>query len=595
MGYFLRRRRTFPPAHRCLVVAPLLGLLSAAPARAQTTQPAAQGWAGWAQCQIAIQGPGYSHNETHLWTITAAGAKQANMEIYPTTWTVTGGGSLQRVNGPTTVSAQWTGSGTLQNVTIGFTLHLDRITFQRWTGHGPVRGAFTGTEVSTTNGNARSRFVVLDVQQWSFPAGEGAITSTRMNGSSTLPFDGLRGPMNPPSGAMGTATCSWDFARGGSTPAPAPVVTTPAAPPSGGSVSGGAPSGGAGGTGSTTSGSAGGPPANATAGGAGTGGGNTGGTGSGGRAGGSGRSGNVAVGPTTADLAISFFGTSDPTGLTVPSSWPANGTARYGLGVVNLGPGSADGTTITVPASVGLTKTSVSCAGQQGVQFTSPTVAQIESGFAIATLPGGLFLTCQILATVTGAAGSSVTMSVDVTAPGGVSDPNPGNNTAAKTVPIIPASSAAAPPPGGANADLQITLVPSDPATSQPVTSWPAGGTGRYAMTVRNNGPGDVSRALFTVSASAGLTYPWGMNGVCPPPTSCPGFGMPLLQGGVTIPGLPAGASFQITLSGSVSGAVGTSVGVTATITPPAGVVDPNPGNNSAGSTQMVVAASATP
>ena len=34
-------------------------------------------WAGWAQCQITIQAPGYSHRETHLWTITGPGATNA--------------------------------------------------------------------------------------------------------------------------------------------------------------------------------------------------------------------------------------------------------------------------------------------------------------------------------------------------------------------------------------------------------------------------------------------------------------------------------------------------------------------------------------
>jgi hypothetical protein len=442
-------------ANQGLFAAPLLSLVIAASTVAQTPQPVAQSWSGWAQCQITIQASGYSHRETHLWTITGAGTRNANMEIYPTSWTVTGDGSLQRVNGPTSVSAQWTVNGTLQNVTIGTTLHLDRITVQRWTNHGPARSGLTGTEISTTNGVARSRAVVLDVQQWAFPGIETGTTSTRATGSNTLPFDGLRGPMNPPSGAMGTAVCTWDFARGASTPAPPPsAVPAPATSSSGAPVSGGVPSGGAGtGTGatagsasgsgspagtpaggSTASGASGGAgaPGGATTGGTSASGGNPGGA-PGGRTGGAGRGGSVAV---STDLAISFFGGSDPTGLTVPSSWPANGNARYGLGVVNLGPGPADGATITFPASPGLTKTGVSCGGQAGAQSTNPTAAQIESGFAITTLPAGSFVTCQVTATVTATAGSSVTATLNITAPGGVSDPNPGNDRAAQTLPI---------------------------------------------------------------------------------------------------------------------------------------------------------------
>jgi hypothetical protein len=198
-------------------VVALLSLVIGVPPLAQTSSPVSQGWAGSAECKIAIQAPGYSHRETHVWTITGAGTKRANMEIYPTTWTVTGDGALQRVSGPTTVTAQWNGSGTVPTLETGFTLHLDRITVQRWTGHGPARSAFRGTETTTINGTSRSRVVALDVQQWAFPASRTGLTSTRITGSSTLPFDGARGPMAPGGvGAKGTATCTWDFARGGS-------------------------------------------------------------------------------------------------------------------------------------------------------------------------------------------------------------------------------------------------------------------------------------------------------------------------------------------------------------------------------------------
>ena len=81
-------------ANQGLVAAPLLSLVLAATVIAQAPPPAARSWTGWAQCQITIQAPGYSHRETHRWTITGAGTTNANMEIYPTSWTVTGDGSL---------------------------------------------------------------------------------------------------------------------------------------------------------------------------------------------------------------------------------------------------------------------------------------------------------------------------------------------------------------------------------------------------------------------------------------------------------------------------------------------------------------------
>lgn len=197
----------------------LAWIFSAPAVFAQT--PVAQGWAGWAQWQITIQAPGYNHSETHQWTITGGGTKNANMEIYPTSWTVTGSGSLERVSGPTRVSAQWRVNGMLPNVTIGTTLHLDRITIQRWTNHGPARSGLIGTETRTVNGMGRSSPVVLDVQQWAFPATATGTASTRATGSNTVRFDGARGPLAPP-GAMGSAACTWDFASGASKPAAPP-------------------------------------------------------------------------------------------------------------------------------------------------------------------------------------------------------------------------------------------------------------------------------------------------------------------------------------------------------------------------------------
>lgn len=204
----------------CLPFA-LLSLVTATAAFAQTPPPIAQPWSGWAHCRLTVQTRGYSHIETHLWTITGAGRQSANVEIYPTTWTVSGDGRLDRSEGRTRVTAQWSGTGTLVNVEIGFTRHLDRITFQRWTGHGPAREAFKGAETRTTNGVGVSRKIAFDVQQWTFPAGQTTLTSTRAAGSNTVTFNGASRPLGP-AGTTGTAVCSWDFARGGESPSSPP-------------------------------------------------------------------------------------------------------------------------------------------------------------------------------------------------------------------------------------------------------------------------------------------------------------------------------------------------------------------------------------
>src|SRR5687767_7736754 len=108
---------------RCLPVTRVLlavACVLASEASSQTLSSPDLSWAGWAQCQMTIQAPGYSHREAHRWTIIGGLTKNGNMEVYPATWSVTGDGSLQRVDGP---SAQWKVNGTLGNVEIGVTRH----------------------------------------------------------------------------------------------------------------------------------------------------------------------------------------------------------------------------------------------------------------------------------------------------------------------------------------------------------------------------------------------------------------------------------------------------------------------------------------
>lgn len=204
-----------PKRHRLLALA----LATASSTLASAQQSPQGGWAGQALCAITIQGPGYSHQETHLWIITGAGKTSANMTIYPTTWSVRGVGSLSRVSGPTRVEAQWSVNGALQDVTIATTLHADRITIQRWTNHGPARGALTGTETTTVNGAGTSRHLDQDVQQWAFPLIETGTRSTLAHGAKGSQFNGALGPLAPP-GSMGIAKCEWDFTRAESRSAP---------------------------------------------------------------------------------------------------------------------------------------------------------------------------------------------------------------------------------------------------------------------------------------------------------------------------------------------------------------------------------------
>jgi hypothetical protein len=135
----------------------------------------------------------------------------------------------------------------------------------------------------------------------------------------------------------------------------------------------------------------------------------------------------------SADLEIAGFG---PAVASNYVFWFIRGPAQYNLRVVNSGPDAADGATITVPASTTLTKTRMSCGAAHGAQATNPTVAEIESGWVIPTFPSGGEVGCFIVATVTGTPSTGATMTISVTAPSAVRDPDPGNNTATSTVPV---------------------------------------------------------------------------------------------------------------------------------------------------------------
>src|SRR4051812_33296750 len=96
------------------LILPALMLLAAL---VQAARPHAQSsaeppWAGWAQCRLDTQGPGYSSQQTHTWTMTGgAPAVQGATRLYAATWTVNGSGALERTQGSQTLAAQWTISG----------------------------------------------------------------------------------------------------------------------------------------------------------------------------------------------------------------------------------------------------------------------------------------------------------------------------------------------------------------------------------------------------------------------------------------------------------------------------------------------------
>jgi uncharacterized repeat protein (TIGR01451 family) len=133
-------------------------------------------------------------------------------------------------------------------------------------------------------------------------------------------------------------------------------------------------------------------------------------------------------------------------------------------------------------------------------------------------------------------------------------------------------------------ADLRI-------AKSNGVSSVNAGGVATYTIVVANNGPSAANNATFSDPAAAGLNVtgvtcnPGGGGAACPAPGSVTAAAM---QGaGITIPALPSGGTVTFTVTALVTATSG-SVTNTATVTPPTGVADSAPGNNTSSDTDPV-------
>ena len=130
----------------------------------------------------------------------------------------------------------------------------------------------------------------------------------------------------------------------------------------------------------------------------------------------------------------------------------------------------------------------------------------------------------------------------------------------------------------GAQADLSITKDDKVARVNQ-------GGTLQYMITVSNAGPAPVALASVTDNIPASLTA---VTWTCSAPggSSC---GAATGTGSIaTTVNLQVNASATFTVNATVSASAVGTVSNTATVTPPAGTSDPNPGNNTASDSDVI-------
>jgi uncharacterized repeat protein (TIGR01451 family) len=236
------------------------------------------------------------------------------------------------------------------------------------------------------------------------------------------------------------------------------------------------------------------------------------------------------------------------------------GSVTYTITASNAGPSAAPGATVadTFPASLTCNWT---CVGAGGGTCTPSGSSNIND---TVNLPAGDSVTYTASCTISTLATGNLTNTATVTAPAGVTDPTPGNNSATDNDTLVP------------SADLAITKTDG-------VTTAAPGGSVTYTITASNAGPSNATGATVADTFPASLTCNWTCGGAGG--GTCTPSGSSNINDTVN---LPAGGSVTYTSSCTISSLATGTLSNTATVTAPAGVADPNKGNNSATDTDTL-------
>ncbi|MEO6688808.1 MAG: hypothetical protein ABIS07_12115, partial [Dokdonella sp.] len=241
----------------------------------------------------------------------------------------------------------------------------------------------------------------------------------------------------------------------------------------------------------------------------------------------------------------------DGSGTAIPGS-----TVTYTIVASNAGPSNATGATVvdTVPAALtGVTWTVVYGGGASGPASGSGNIN------ASVNLPSGGSATFTLTGTLPATATGTLVNTATVTAPAGVTDPTPGNNSATDTDNLTPTANLAI-----SKTDGSTTAVPGS-AITYTIVATNAGPSIATGATIADTIPATITGATWIATYAGSATGPASGSGN--------------INATVTI---PVGGTATFTVTGTVSATATGTLANTATITAPAGTTDPTPGNNSA-------------
>jgi len=265
---------------------------------------------------------------------------------------------------------------------------------------------------------------------------------------------------------------------------------------------------------------------------------------------------HCTTGAAGVDLAISK---TDGVTTAVP------GTALiYTIGVGNAGPDDAVGATVADSFPAGLTGIGWSCAASGGASCAASGSGSIAD---TVNVPVGGSLTYTVNAIIDPAAIGTLSNTATVAAPAGVTDLDPSNNSATDLTELTP------------QVDLEVSktdglssVMPGDPITYT-ITVTNSGPSSAPGATVSDTFPSDVTGISWTCAAAGGA--------------SCTAAGSGDISDTVS---LPAGGSVVYTANGTVASSATGTLSNTAAVTPPPGVTDTNPSNDTATDTTTVIA-----
>ena len=254
----------------------------------------------------------------------------------------------------------------------------------------------------------------------------------------------------------------------------------------------------------------------------------------------------------------------------VTSATPG-GSVTYTIVASNAGPSAVTGATVADTFAAAFTSESWTCVGAGGGTCTASGSGNIND---TVNLPVGASITYTVSTTISASATGSLINTATVTAPAGVTDPTPGNNSATDIDAL------------GASADV------SNPRN-------PPNALGRRRRHDHVHIVDRQRRSEFgSMEAHSAIRCRWAsrlFSVLCGSETNGAACG-PVSATGNTVNGsvatLPPNGTATVTITATAPNGAATLTN-TATVAPPAGTTDTNPGNNTSTATTIVAQLSA--